>query len=58
MEDGPPMFNQDITCPDLLVFTDEKDFRYGTITHSGHASQRVLLSLTPLKGWSPFARRY
>ena len=21
LEDGPPMFNQDITCPDLLVFT-------------------------------------
>ena len=24
MEDGPPMFNQDITCPDLLVFTTKK----------------------------------
>ena len=37
---------------------NKKDFRYGTITHSGHASQRVLLSLIQLKGWSPFARRY
>ena len=24
MEDGPPMFSQDITCPDLLVFTVKK----------------------------------
>ena len=24
MEDGPPMFSQDITCPDLLVFTMKK----------------------------------
>ena len=24
MEDGPPMFSQDITCPDLLVFTTKK----------------------------------
>ena len=23
MEDGPPMFRQDITCPALLVFTDD-----------------------------------
>ena len=24
MEDGPPIFRQDITCPALLVFTDDE----------------------------------
>lgn len=33
MEDGPPMFNQDFTCPDLLVVTHLICFFvYGAIT--------------------------
>ena len=27
MEDGPPMFSQDTTCPDLLDFTKHISFR-------------------------------
>ena len=29
MEDGPPMFSQDFTCPDLLDFTLKKNSNTG-----------------------------
>ena len=42
MEDGPPMFRQDFTCPALL-----KDYiafySYGAITHYGATFQMLLI---------------
>ena len=57
MEDGPPIFRQDFTCPALLE--DCKNFyRYGAITRYGLTFQRVrVLNLQPL-AWFPFARHY
>jgi hypothetical protein len=57
LEDGPPMFKQDFTCPalleDLIYF-----YLYGTITHFGTTFQKFLvIKIRPL-AWSPFARRY
>ena len=44
LEDGPPIFNQDFTCPDLLFVTHQtRFFVYGTITHYGRLFQVVLL---------------
>jgi len=34
LEDGPPIFRQDLTCPVLLVFTNAF-YLYGAITHYG-----------------------
>ena len=57
MEDGPPMFRQDFTCPALLE--DKMSFYpYGTITHFGPTFQTVpVLNKLPL-AWSAFARHY
>ena len=57
LEGGPPTFRQDFTCPALLE--DLKAFyRYGAVTQSRHAFQRVpVLTLKPL-AWSAFARHY
>jgi hypothetical protein len=57
LEDGPPMFKQDFTCPalleDLIYF-----YLYGTITHFGSAFHLILvIKIRPL-AWSDFARRY
>jgi hypothetical protein len=57
LEDGPPMFRQDYTCPALL-----KDiyafYVYGAITHFGAAFHPLpLLTHMPLD-WSAFARHY
>ena len=40
MEDGPPMFRQDFTCPALL---EDKNafYPYGAITHYGPTFQTV-----------------
>ena len=36
LEDGPPIFNQDFTCPDLLFVRSHKlAFIYGAITLFG-----------------------
>jgi hypothetical protein len=57
LEDGPPMFRQDFTCPALLE--DHMAFYlYGAITHFGLPFQTVLiLTIQPL-AWSAFARHY
>ncbi len=57
LEDGPPMFRQDFSCPALL-----KDcsafYLYGAITRYGVGFQLLpVLTEQPL-GCSPFARRY
>jgi hypothetical protein len=44
LEDGPPIFNQDTTCPDLLfVTTHNVYFEYRTITLYGWPFQTILL---------------
>ena len=44
LEDGPPMFSQDFSCPDLLFVTKTlRHFKYGAITHYGRTFQSVLL---------------
>ena len=46
LEDGPPIFSQDTTCPDLLFVTHYNyPFAYGAITHYGRAFHLVLLEL-------------
>lgn len=45
MEDGPPIFNQDFTCPDLLFERFQLElFIYGAITLYGWSFQTILLS--------------
>ena len=47
LEDGPPEFTQDSTCPALLgcqVQEDQLTFAYRPITFSGCAFQRILLA--------------
>ena len=62
LEDGPPIFNQDFSCPDLLFVTHStiKLFKYGAITLYGRLFQTVLLTsmLTITLGSFPFARHY
>jgi hypothetical protein len=57
LEDGPPMFEQDFTCPALLE--DHFAFYlYGAITHFGATFQTLpVITKWPL-AWSDFARRY
>ena len=58
LEDGPPIFEQDNTCPALLNASTLR-FVYGAITLYRLTFQTVPLNLILLKsGWSPFARRY
>jgi hypothetical protein len=57
LEDGPPMFKQDFTCPVLLK--DKIAFYvYRAITYFGVAFHPLLLLTTLPLGWSDFARRY
>ena len=57
LEGGPPMFEQDFTCPALLK-DNSLYYVYGAITHYGQDFHLVPLnSLLPL-AWSAFARRY
>src|SRR5687767_7132622 len=61
LEDGPPIFKQDYTCPALLfVANDRRRFAYGAITRYGRPFQAVLLRHRPIQqqGWSAFARHY
>src|SRR5690606_7365768 len=58
LEDGPPMFRQDITCPVLLNFTARAISCTGLSPGVAGLSRTVPLSLKLLKGWSAFARRY
>ena len=57
LEDGPPMFRQDFTCPALLK-DNEFIYVYGAVTHCGPTFQTVpLVNSLPL-AWSAFARHY
>ena len=57
LEDGPPMFRQDITCPALLDI-HMKCFRVQGYHLLWPAFPDCSTKLKELKGWSPFARRY
>lgn len=53
MEDGPPIFNQDFSCPDLLFVNSNKtSFKYGTITLSGRLFHTILLNLLSSDNWA------
>src|SRR4029077_11583323 len=45
LEDGPPIFNQDFSCPDLLfVIPLVQPFKYGAIPLCGWLFQTILLN--------------
>ena len=52
LEDGPPMFRQDFTCPALLDSLCMA-FVYGAFTLCGHPSQDVLLAHAQLNWANP-----
>lgn len=61
MEDGPPIFRQDITCPALLIeLTTNAPSDTGLSPLCRRTFQTVLLmrKLMMALGCSPFARRY
>jgi hypothetical protein len=44
LEDGPPTFRQDFSCPALLFGTNHaRYFEYGAVTRCGRPFQTVLL---------------
>ena len=45
LEDGPPIFSQGFSCPDLLN-TSIMCFMYGTITHYGYTFQSIPLHIS------------
>ena len=47
LEDGPPRFPQDFTCPAVLGYSSkrENDFTYGTITLYGCSFQKPLATI-------------
>jgi hypothetical protein len=57
LEGGPPMFEQDFTCPALLE-DKYRIYAYGAVTHYGPTFQTVPLCLHLPLAWSAFARRY
>ena len=57
MEGGPPMFEQDFTCPALLEDLGSF-YRYGAITRYGPTFQTVLVLKPRPLAWSAFARHY
>ncbi len=57
LEGGPPMFEQDFTCPALLKDLDQ-NYAYGAVTQSRNAFQRLQLVQSKPLAWSAFARRY
>ncbi len=52
MEDGPPMFKQDFSCPDLLFSSHMTPFAYGAITLYGWPFQTVLLDINAYDFWA------
>jgi hypothetical protein len=54
LEDGPPIFSQDITCPDLLDFTLLAFSATGLSPAMAAFPEHVRLTPIKLKGWSPF----
>ena len=49
MEDGPPMFSQDITCPDLLDFTKNDASCTGLSPCIARLSRRFHCIITSLR---------
>jgi hypothetical protein len=45
LEDGPPIFRQDFTCPALLIYHSNMPFMYGAITLYGCSFQNILLNI-------------
>ena len=45
LEDGPPIFRQDFTCPALLIYHLNMPFIYGAITLYGCSFQNILLNI-------------
>ncbi len=60
LEDGPPIFRQDTTCPALLIELTICAFLYGAVTLYRAPFQTLPLTHTLIQalGCSPFARRY
>lgn len=53
LEDGPPIFRQDFTCPVLLVVSTIKlFFRYGIITLYDWIFQTILLNNSTYTNWA------
>ena len=57
MEGGPPVFEQDFTCPALLE-DRVSSYPYGAVTRYGPPFQTVPVVETRPLAWPPFARRY
>ena len=57
MEDGPPMFRQDVSCPALLE-DHGKDVAYGAVTHHAELSNSFRCHIPWPLAWSAFARHY
>ena len=57
LEDGPPMFRQDFTCPALLEDC-RSPYPYGAITHYGKTFQNFPVNSRQPLAWSAFARHY
>ena len=57
LEDGPPIFRQDYTCPALLESLNIT-FAYGAVTRYGAPFQKLLLVELRALAWSAFARHY
>ena len=58
LEDGPPMFRQDFTCPALLNFIPWALLCTGLSPSMAGLSRTIPLEPMKLLGYSPFARRY
>jgi len=53
LEDGPPIFNQDFSCPDLLfVTTINMLLKYGAITLFGRLFQTILINIITFDNWA------
>jgi hypothetical protein len=53
LEDGPPIFNQDFSCPDLLfVTTMSMRAKYRAITFFGRIFHSVLLDILTFDDWA------
>ena len=61
LEGGPPIFNQDYTCPDLLFSANIYiSLKYEAITLYGIIFQQILILIYTIRhlGCSAFARHY
>ncbi len=55
MEDGPPVFEQDSTCPALLLayLVSYNFFAYGAITQYSRPFQDLSAKVRTIKSWAP-----